>query len=37
MCLYKDGTQIRTGDRGFAILCLTAWPYHPNLYILGNT
>ena len=21
------GTQIRTGDRGFAIHCLTTWPY----------
>ena len=22
----KGGTQIRTGDKGFAILCLTTWP-----------
>ena len=23
----SGGTQIRTGDRGFAIHCLTTWPY----------
>ena len=23
----EGGTQIRTGDRGFAIHCLTTWPY----------
>ena len=22
----EGGTQIRTGDKGFAILCLTTWP-----------
>ena len=25
---FGGGTQIRTGDRGFAIHCLTTWPYH---------
>jgi hypothetical protein len=25
--LYLGGTQIRTGGKGFAILCLTTWPY----------
>ena len=24
--IKKGGTQIRTGDKGFAILCLTTWP-----------
>ena len=29
------GTQIRTGDRGFAIHCLTTWPYrHLKLFLL---
>ena len=23
---YRGGTQIRTGDKGFAVLCLTTWP-----------
>ena len=30
MLVFKfilGGTQIRTGDRGFAIHCLTTWPY----------
>lgn len=27
-----DGTQIRTGDRGFAIHCLTTWPYRQNKF-----
>ena len=26
LMLIKGGTQIRTGDKGFAILCLTTWP-----------
>ena len=26
MTRFKGGTQIRTGDKGFAILCLTTWP-----------
>ena len=25
--IIAGGTQIRTGDRGFAIHCLTTWPY----------
>ena len=34
---YKEGgTQIRTGDKGFAILCLTAWPYHHKFLVLIN-
>ena len=24
--IKEGGTQIRTGDKGFAILCLTTWP-----------
>ena len=28
MIFILGGTQIRTGDKGFAILCLTTWPYH---------
>ena len=24
-CLPRGAAQIRTGDRGFAVLCLTAW------------
>ena len=30
----QGGTQIRTGDRGFAIHCLTAWPYRHNYCLL---
>jgi hypothetical protein len=28
---FKDlgGTQIRTGGKGFAVLCLTTWPCRP--------
>ena len=26
--LFEGGTQNRTGDKGFAILCLTTWPCH---------
>ena len=26
---FLGGTQIRTGDIGFAILCLTTWLYRP--------
>ena len=25
--ISRGGTQIRTGDGGFAIHCLTTWPY----------
>jgi hypothetical protein len=25
---FEGGTQNRTGDKGFAILCLTTWPCH---------
>ncbi len=28
--VLKGGTQIRTGDKGFAGPCLTTWLCHPN-------
>ena len=31
---FEGGTQIRTGDKGFAILCLTTWPCRRKLCYL---
>ena len=34
-CLHGGATRNRTGDRGVADLCLTAWPWPKNLFLLG--